>query len=194
MITKNNQFVLDIDRPWGGFNVIYADPPWKYGSKGVRSGQYGELDYNQMTTKDIAALPVIDIAGGNCALFMWVTGSFIPDALKVGEAWGFKFVRVDKVWAKKKASGKPHAACGPWGMSDAEFIILFVRGQMCSKQIGKRNQYVITEEAYPGIHSGKPAIFRDMITKRFPQEFKRIELFARERVEGWEAFGDQLNS
>jgi len=176
------------------YDVIYADPPWKYGSKGVRSGRYGELDYSGMTTEEICVLPVADIAKKNCALFMWVTGSFMPDALQVGKAWGFKHVRIDKVWAKKKISGKAHAVTGPWGMSDAEFIILFVKGSMCSNQVGKRNQYVVYEEVYPGEHSKKPKLFRDLIQARFPDKYTRIELFSREYNEGWHVWGNEVKS
>lgn len=176
------------------YDIIYADPPWKYGSRGVRSGMYGKLDYSAMTTEEICALPVAGIAKDNCALFMWVTGSFMPDALQVGHAWGFSHVRIDTVWAKKKLSGKPHGVVGPWGMSDAEFIVLFVKGSMCSNQVGKRNQYVITAEEYPGTHSEKPKIFRDRIRSRFPESYDRIELFSRETNEGWHVWGNEVQS
>lgn len=174
------------------YNIIYADPGWQYGSKGPRSGRFEKLDYTTMPTKDICALNVESIAAEDCALFMWVTGSFMPDAMQVAKAWGFEFVRVDKVWAKKKPSGKPHAACGPWGMSDAEFIVLFVRGSMCSKQVGKRNQYVVVEAPYTGKHSEKPAIFRDMIAERFSPELRKIELFARAKAKGWDCWGNEV--
>lgn len=174
------------------YDIIYADPGWQYGSKGPRSGRFEKLDYTTVPTKGICALNVGAIAADNCALFMWVTGSFMPDAIQVAKAWGFEFVRIDKVWAKKKPSGKPHAACGPWGMSDAEFIVLFVRGSMCSRQIGKRNQYVVVEAEYPGKHSEKPAIFRTLIEERFSPSMRKVELFARERLDGWDAWGNEV--
>lgn len=46
--------------------VIYADPPWNYrqkGAKGKKQG-YAAQHYNTMTTEDICALPVHQLAGG----------------------------------------------------------------------------------------------------------------------------------
>lgn len=174
------------------YDIIYADPPWKYGSRGCRSGRFGKLDYPQMTTPQICALPIEMLAKEDCILFCWFTGSFIEDANRVARAWGFSNLRIDKVWAKKTTGGKPHAVTGPWSMSDAEFILMGTRGKMCSKQVGKRNQYVVTEELYPGKHSKKPDTFRDLITKRFPADFDRLELFARETSPGWDVWGNEV--
>lgn len=172
------------------YQVIYADPPWSYGSRGARGGKFGKLDYSSMPTADICDLPVSQITDRNAALFLWATGSLMPDALAVIAAWGFSFTRIDKVWAKKTSGGKPHAAVGPWGMSDAEFLLLAVRGSMASKQA--ETQYVITEAAYPGKHSRKPALFREQIDRRFPQaQGARIELFARDAAKGWDCWGNE---
>ncbi len=173
------------------YDILLCDPPWLYGSKGARSGKFGELDYSSMTIGDLCNLDVKSIANKNCALHMWVTGSFIQDAMTVGMAWGFKFIRIDKVWIKQKKSGKPHAVCGPWGMSDCEFILLFVRGSMCSKQKGKRNQYVATPEVYTGKHSEKPTRFRDQINNRYQNGLEKLEMFARYSVDGWDVFGNE---
>lgn len=173
------------------YDVIYADPPWKYGSRGARSGRFDKLDYNDMTIGDLIAMDVNSLAAPNCALHMWATGSFIADAIVLGSHWGFKFIRVDKVWNKKTQTGKSHAVCGPWGMSDCEFILLFTKGQMCSKQKGKRNQYTSVDEVYPGVHSEKPSIFRKQIENRYVDGFSRLEMFARCAPEGWDVFGNQ---
>jgi len=173
------------------YKIIYSDPPWQYGSKGPRGGKFGELDYPTMSIKELCKLDVASIADPNCVLFMWFTGSFMGASLEVAKAWGFKFIRIDKVWQKTKESGKRHAAVGPWGMSDCEFLALFVRGQMCNTQI-QRNQYVHQQSVYPGKHSKKPEIFRTMIDNRFPDEFNRVEMFARETTPGWDVFGNEV--
>lgn len=43
------------------------------------------------------------------------------------------------------------------------------------------------------IHSRKPAVFRDMITRLWG-DHPRVEVFARERVPGWHALGNQLEN
>lgn len=174
----------------GFFDVIYADPAWKYASRGARGGKYGELDYNVMENASLADLPVGDIAARDAALFMWTTSPFMPDALALGEKWGFNYIRVDKVWAKIHGTGSRHGVVGPWGLTDVEFLLLFARGKMCSKQ-AVTNQYTMAwPEEYPGKHSAKPAAFRDQIRNRFPRA-ARVELFARESYPGWFAWGDE---
>lgn len=177
------------ERQKGKYEIIYADPPWQYGSKGARSGKYGELDYPTMPTNEICTMPVKEVTAKNAVLFLWFTGSFMPDAVKVCSSWGFDFKRIDKVWAKKTSKGNRHGVVGPWGMSDCEFLGLGVKGSMCGKQ-SQRNQFVLVEEEYPGRHSSKPVIFRKLIEERFAGIADKIELFARENPSGWDVWGD----
>jgi len=52
---------------------------------------------------------------------------------------------------------------------------------------------VVEVATYPGKHSRKPAIFRQMIEDRFPADFKRLELFSREKVPGWTVIGNDID-
>ena len=87
------------------YQIIYADPPWKYGSKqsfrseGVRFHAL-EKEYQTLGIKDICSLRVSDICDTDCALFMWSTDSHIKEAIELYEAWGFKYVTVAFVWEK----------------------------------------------------------------------------------------------
>jgi len=178
--------------PNGKYTVILADPPWSFSSRGVRSGKYGELDYSSMTTDEICALPVWEITEKNCALFLWTTSAHILTVAPiVMYAWGFKPIRIDSVWKKIKATGKPHSCCGPWGMNDAEFLLMGIKGTMCSQQQGKRNLRTVIPAVYPGQHSQKPDVFRNRIVHRFG-DVPRIELFARKQTPGWETWGNEI--
>ena len=57
------------------YNIIYADQPWNYNDK--RTGKKisgGAINhYNTMKIEDIKKMPIQDITGENCMLFMWVT-------------------------------------------------------------------------------------------------------------------------
>lgn len=174
----------------GQFPLIYADPPWRYGSRGARGGWMGELDYQTMTIRDLMALPVADLAPKDGLLLMWTTGSFMMDAGDLGKAWGYPFVRVDRVWAKVKESGKPHGVPGPWGFTDAEFLLLFVRGKMHKSQAISNQRTMAWEQPYPGTHSAKPNSFRDDISTRFPG-LRSLELFSRNSAPGWESWGNE---
>ena len=63
------------------YNIIYADPPWKYDRKigqGVAEGHYHTMDI-----EDICSLPVGKIAADDCVLFLWVTFPFL---IEIGRA------------------------------------------------------------------------------------------------------------
>ena len=174
------------------YDIIYADPPWKYGSKGARGGKFGELPYPSMSIKELCKMSVP--SNDECLLFMWVTSPFLLDAGKVAEAWGFKYIRVDSVWNKKKASNLPHGVCGPHGMTDCEMILLFGKGKyMKLYNDTKRNQYTSVDELYQSQHSKKPEIFRQRIDSKVNPELKRLEMFARRSAEGWDVFGNEVD-
>jgi N6-adenosine-specific RNA methylase IME4 len=60
------------------------------GGGAIRRG--ADRHYPLMKTGDIAILPVHRIADTNCHLYMWSTNNHLPDALKVMESWGFRYV------------------------------------------------------------------------------------------------------
>ena len=63
------------------YNIIYADPPWKYDRK-VGQG-VAEDHYHTMNIEDICSLPVGTIAADDCVLFLWVTFPFLTEGLLV---------------------------------------------------------------------------------------------------------------
>jgi len=175
------------------YDVIYADPAYRFSSRAVRSGRYGELPYPTMTIEEICALGVKDISNNNAALFLWVPGALIMDSNQILTSWGFKYIRVESIWEKLTVNDKKHKVTGPWGMNEAEYLLMGVRGQMCSKQTCKRNLETIVSVPYNGRHSSKPHIFRERIEKRFSWADK-IELFAREDRSGWSKWGNELKN
>jgi len=176
------------------YQVIYADPPWEYGSRGARGGKFGELDYSSMTIPELCSMDVKSIADDTAHLYMWVTSPFLEDCRSVAKAWGFRFIRCEKVWGKTKESGARHGVCGPHGMSDCEFLMMYARGNRTTSlyNSAKRNQYQLEKAPYTGTHSNKPDIFRDMINQKYPlRGINKLEMFARYSVEGWDVFGNE---
>ena len=59
-----------MDFPDKKYSVIYADPPWSYRQCGTGPKSRGNAvqHYHTMTTDDICALPVKDLAGGGHGL------------------------------------------------------------------------------------------------------------------------------
>lgn len=67
--------------------MILADTLWAYrvySQKG--KGRSAESHYPIMQLTDIKALPVADIAGKDCALFLWATFPQLEDAFAVIKA------------------------------------------------------------------------------------------------------------
>ena len=72
------------------YNIIYADPPWKYrvySSKG--NGRSAASHYNVMDLEDIKKIPVSKISSDNCVLFLWATFPNLKEAFEVLESWRF---------------------------------------------------------------------------------------------------------
>ena len=169
------------------YDIVYADPCWEY--REVNYNPKGETSkatnhYPTMQTQEMCNLPVIDIASKNCLLFLWVTNVHIPDALIVGESWGFKFSTVGFIWYKGRKNP------GHYTMSECEQCWIFKRGKIPQPR-GKENigQFLSCKR---GRHSEKPKEIRHRITEMFPTQSK-IELFARpdwtDYDGGWDFWG-----
>ena len=170
------------------FTAIYADPPWHYSCGNVQGA--AQNHYPTMKTQDICALPVADIAAKDSALFLWATFPQLPDALRVIEAWGFKFKTVAFVWLKQNRRAKTwFYGMGFWTRSNAEICILATRGHPQRKD-NSIHQFIISPvEA----HSKKPDEARDRIV-RLMGDVPRVELFARQAAPGWHVWGNEVES
>ena len=171
------------------YQIIYADPAWKYTDPQLDRG--GALKhYKTMSYKDIAKLNVNSITDENCILFMWVTFPKLLEGFDVIHGWGFEYKTVGFVWIKKnkKATDTNFWGMGRWTRSNAEICLIGVKGK--PKRINAGIHSVI--ETPIETHSKKPDIVRDNIVD-LVGDLPRIELFAREKVNGWDAWGDEVN-
>jgi hypothetical protein len=99
----------DIAKPEIGFpnkkyEIIYADPPWKYYGDQNKIGAAGN-HYKTMSVEDIMALPVKDIIAKDAICFMWATSSSIPHIEKIFNAWGFQYNNVAGFGPKPQRMG-----------------------------------------------------------------------------------------
>lgn len=168
------------------YSVIYADPPWGYRNRGTRAA--AARHYPTMTLADIKALPVTDIAAENCVLFLWATFPMLPEALETVRAWGFRYKTAAFVWAKQnRCSPGWFWGLGNWTRSNAEVCLLATKGR--PERVSASVHSLI--EAPVGRHSAKPKEARERI-ETLMGDVPRIELFARERAPGWDAWGDEV--
>jgi N6-adenosine-specific RNA methylase IME4 len=172
----------------GKYGVIYADPPWRYDMK--RGGGVAESHYPTMTTDDICALNVSALAAADCALFLWSTLPQLPAALRVIKAWGFGYKTAAFLWLKtNRKAGTWFYGMGFWTRSNAEVCLLATRGHP-KRQSKSIHQFIISPLRE---HSRKPDEARKRI-EALMGDIPRIELFARERAPGWDAWGNEIES
>ena len=171
------------------YNIIYADPPWRYG--GGKHGKASvERHYPTMTLKEIMALPVADIAAKDSALFLWVTFPMLREAFTVIDAWGFKYKSVAFVWVKRnKKASSWFWGMGFWTRSNAEICLLAIKGKPKRKDCSVHQLIDTPLEA----HSQKPDEVRRKIV-RLLGDLPRVELFARTYPPGWDVWGNEVHS
>ena len=176
------------------YSIIYADPPWEYRSQGVgkRSRGTARRHYPTMTTEEIMALPVRDICQEKAVCFLWATFPNYEEALRVLRAWGFIPKTAAFVWVKKNArKGTNFTGMGSYTRANAEVCLLGVTKKVKAREmVLDHGINQIIEAPFRG-HSRKPEEVRDKIV-RMLGDVPRIELFARERVEGWDAWGNEV--
>jgi len=170
------------------YNIIYADPPWKFNfknRKGLSLKAKNRL-YNTMNPQDILNLPVENIADRDCILFLWVINSELPLAIDCIAAWGFKYITIVFFWVKITEDNKFHFGGGNWTRSNPEICLMGKRGNIKRKNASIRNLIIQPVQE----HSAKPIIVKHKIIE-LCGDLPRIELFAREKTIGWDTWGDQ---
>jgi len=172
------------------YKIIYADPPWQYrvySKKG--QGRSAENHYHTMNIKDIMALPVDKIADKDCILFLWITFPCLKEGIEVMERWGFKYKTCGFNWVKRnKKKNTYFMGLGFWTRSNSEVCLIGTKGQ--PKRVSKSVPQICDARIME--HSRKPAEIRERIVE-LCGELPRIELFARDKVKGWDSLGDEMD-
>jgi N6-adenosine-specific RNA methylase IME4 len=170
-----------IDFPNKKYNIIYADPPWKY----KESWGNGQVNYKTLTTEDIKNLPVKDITEDQAHLYLWVTNPFINEGLQICKSWGFEYKTLI-TWIKTYKDGTPEMGMGYYFRGCTEHMIFGVKGKMKINNKITRNMFYAVNSRN---HSQKPSCVKDMIVN-CSGDLSRIELFAREETDGWDCWGN----
>lgn len=170
------------------YKTVVIDFPWPvepisaHAAKRMRYTDKLNIPYDIMEIEQIEAFPINDYADEQCALFMWTTQGFIDVALDIIKKWGFKRSKVI-TWDKKDGIN--------WlgFRMNSEFVIFAYRGKY--PIVVKKGYSVDTVfEAKRTRHSEKPTKFYDIIRPVTPEP--RIDIFARRRHYGFDAWGDQV--
>jgi len=170
------------------YNIIYADPPWQYKQRGF-SGS-AEKHYPTLNMQQLCSLPVQSIAASDCILFLWATFPMLQEALQLISAWGFTYKTVAFVWVKQnKVSPTWYWGMGFWTRSNTEVCLLAIKGHP-QRKARNIHQLVITPVEQ---HSKKPDIVYNKI-EELMGDLPRIELFARQKKDGWDTWGNEIDN
>jgi N6-adenosine-specific RNA methylase IME4 len=172
------------------YDIIYADPPWQYRTKEslhTTSILNGELNthYSTLELKDLKNLPIQKISNKDCLLFLWVVSPMLDDCIDVLKSWGFEYSTIAFIWHKQRSNP------GHYTMSECEICLVGKKGKIPQPR-GKRNIRQFYSELRTK-HSAKPKEIRDRITAMFPTQ-RKIELFAREKTDGWDTWGNEIDN
>lgn len=172
------------------YNIIYADPAWKYNDKPNKKGRTVESHYPTMDIEDIKALPISELADDNCVLFIWVTFPKLQEGLDTIKAWGFTYKTIAFNWVKRnKVADTWFWGMGKWTRANSEICLLATKGT--PKRMSASVHSVLDNPI--SIHSRKPNEARKRIIE-LCGDLPRVELFAREQLEGFDVWGNQVEN
>ena len=172
------------------YNIIYADPPWPYNESGSNA-KVKNRHYPTMQLDEICSLPVRNLQAEKCILFLWVTAPRLPMAFEVIRAWGFVYHSLGFDWLKVSSAGNPIINPGYYTRQNNEFCLIGVPPEK-----ERRIKPLVHDVRAPIIaerreHSRKPDEVREAIV-RICGDLPRIELFARQKHEGWDVWGNEV--
>lgn len=162
--------------PAGPFRVIVADPPWRYDGRADDLSHRSANPYPDMSTPEIMAMPVRDMAHDDAILWLWTTNAFMEHAFGIAREWGFE-PRTILTWAKDRMG------TGDWLRGQTEHCLLAVRGK---PTVLLTNQTTLLRAPLRE-HSRKPDEFYALVEALCPGS--KVELFAREARPGWALWG-----
>lgn len=211
---------MDLSR-FRQYQIILADPPWWYADqKKVRKdtkvptrGIGACHHYDLMTTPELAAMPVAQLAAKRCLLFMWATAPKLHEALTVMDAWGFVYSTIGFVWVKLNPGiaadqdkllitlqgegletlldAVTFFGPGYYTGSNVELLLLGRKKKAPSIRHGRYKAPQVFYSPRLG-HSEKPHEIQQQIAAMYSDAAPRLELFARHPFPGWDVFGNEL--
>lgn len=190
------------------YDLIMMDPPTRFETftpfESAKGAQYPTMD-----DRWVRDLPVGDLASGNCLMWMWSTMSKLKASLEWMERYGFTYVTAG-AWHKKTINNKTSVGTGFVLRSSAEVYLIGRIGKPKYKNRPQPGLIDTTDadtayfdglvDAVPEVieglrreHSRKPVQQYEILDALMGTDIPRCELFAREQVDGWDAWGNQTD-
>ena len=171
--------------PSNKYRIVYADPPWEYNDKcedgAIQSGGANK-HYPTMSIDELCKMSIQTIIEDDAVLFLWATSPFLEDSFKIVNAWGFNY-KTSFVWDKIKHN------LGHYNSVRHELLLICTRGSCTPDNLKLFDSVQSIEKS--NIHSQKPKEFYSIIETLYTHG-KKIELFARQKRENWDSYGNEL--
>ena len=173
------------------YDIIYSDPPWpqqKGNKRSCRPNQEKNLDYKTMDIESIFDLHKHFFANTNNKhnVFMWTIDKFLHETEQEMTKLGY-VLHARFIWDK----GNGIAPAFTVRFSHEYLLWFYRKGNLLKPSESTRGKFLTVFREPSTIHSKKPIYAYEMIEEMFPS-YKKIELFARNRREGWESWGDEI--
>jgi N6-adenosine-specific RNA methylase IME4 len=182
------------------YRCILADPPWPE-SGGGRIKRGADRHYALLSPPKILetmlAAPVWKPHSDGCHLWLYSTNNYLPKALWLMEQLGFRYIS-NVAWAKMttailfsgELSGPPtfqpqKPGLGQYLRGQHELLLFGVMGKLPA--VAKGSTLILAPRRK---HSQKPEEAYTLIERVSPGP--RLEMFARERREGWDSWGNEV--
>jgi N6-adenosine-specific RNA methylase IME4 len=167
--------------PNGKYRTIVIDPPYPMEKllRDCRPNQQAELDYRTMTIEEIKNFPIRSIMADDCHIYLWVTHKYLPIGFEIFKTWGIHYECL-LTWVKN-VGFTPYS----W-MYSTEHVLFGRKGNLPLMRKGLRLDF----QAKVREHSRKPDEFYELIKQASPEP--RIDVFAREKHEGFEVWGNEV--
>ena len=176
------------------YDVIYADPPWKYHQQRPGGMNNAADHYDVMDVADMASLPERGSLRKPGVVFMWATGPMLWEAMELGERLRLHYRGVSFVWVKTNRKGEPYGATGVRPTITkplTEFVLAFSNVKRGRPLPLASESVVQTVFAPRREHSRKPDEVAKRIEELYPNA-RKLEMFARETRPGWASFGNEV--
>ena len=164
------------------YSTIVIDPPWDWGDEGDHD-QLGRSrpTYDTMSKKELAEIPITQLAKENAHLYLWITNRSLPKGFELLDAWGFRYITC-LTWCK------PSFGMGNYFRGSTEQILFGVRGSLSLLRHDVGTWF--TADRQQG-HSVKPDAFYDLIETCSPSPW--LDIFARKERPDWTVWGAELS-
>jgi N6-adenosine-specific RNA methylase IME4 len=169
----------EVQASTGVYDVIVIDPPWQMEKieRDVAPNQVG-FDYPTMSIDEIKNMELP--AEQNCHVFMWITQKHHRHGFDIFDAWGVNFI-CEFVWHK-------NGGFQPFGLPqfNHEYVMY---GRIGTPMFIDFKNFFTCFNANRTGHSAKPEEFYETI--RRVTAGKRIDMFNRRKIEGYDTWGNQ---